>query len=145
MELGKRHIGREIKAAANLLDRRMQAVLHGAAGGATPMHGRIIEFLYDHREEGDFFQRDLEEFFSIRRSTASGILGLMERDGLLRRESVDYDARLKKLVLTEAGMKHHQRFSGYIAETEAQMSRGLTEEELDTFFCIMERIRKNLE
>ena len=115
------------------------------AGGATPMQGRIIEFLYDHREEGDFFQRDLEEFFSIRRSTASGILGLMERDGLLRRESVDYDARLKKLVLTEAGMKHHRRFSGYIAETEAQMSRGLTEEELDTFFRIMERIRKNLE
>ena len=62
MELGKRHIGREIKAAANLLDRRMQA-LHGAAGGATPMQGRIIEFLHDHREEGDFFQRDLEEFF----------------------------------------------------------------------------------
>ena len=35
------------------------------------------------------------------RSTVTGVVKLMERKGLIRRESVSSDARLKKLVLTE--------------------------------------------
>lgn len=142
----ERHIGHEIKSVANLLDRRMHANGGFPAGEhATPMQGRIIKYLSENADKGDFFQRDLEQYFSIRRSTATGILNLMERDGLLRRESVGYDARLKKLVLTETAREHHRRFSRYIAETEALMSRGLTDEELERFFVTMEKIRTNLE
>lgn len=142
----ERHIGHELKSAVNLLDRRM----HASDGPfskpqATPMQGRIIKYLYENADRGDLFQRDLEQYFSIRRSTATGILNLMERSGLLHRESVDYDARLKKLVLTERGREHHRRFSRRIAETEALMSRGLTREEQECFFTVMEKIRANLE
>lgn len=146
MALEEPHIGLAIKSAANLLDRHMQAQLHGGQRDrSTPMQGRIIKYLYERQGEGDLFQRDLEQYFSIRRSTATGILNLMERDGLLRREGVPYDARLKKLVLTEAGIEHHRQFSRFIGETEARLARGLTEEELAGFFRTMEKIRRNLE
>lgn len=142
----ERHIGLAIKVAANLLERRMHMDGVPSLGPqATPMQGRIIKYLYKNAGRGDLFQRDLEQYFSIRRSTATGILNLMERDGLLRRESVGYDARLKKLVLTETAKECHRRVDGRITETERLIGRGLTEEELESFFTIMEKIRKNLE
>lgn len=137
-------IGLAIKSISNLLDRRIHADIGLPSGCATPMQGRVIKYLCEHRD-GDLFQRDVEQYFSIRRSTATGILSLMERDGLLKRESVECDARLKKLVLTEAALEHHRRFSRYIAETEALMSQGLTDQELSAFFAVTERIRHNLE
>lgn len=142
----ERHIGIAVKSIANLLDRRMHA-----SGGfpscdhATPMQGRIIKYLYENAKRGDLFQRDLEQYFFIRRSTATGILNLMERDGLIRRESVEYDARLKKLVLTDTALEHHRQFNRLIAENEALMEKGLTAEELDQFFAVADKIKKNLE
>lgn len=139
-------IGLAIKSVSNLLDRRMHADSSLPPGDrATPMQGRIIKYLYKHREQGDVFQRDVEQRFDIRRSTATGILNLMERDGLIRREPVAYDARLKKLALTPLAVKHHLHFSRLIAENEALMSRGLTQAELETFFAVMAKIRANLE
>lgn len=142
----ERYIGLAIKSAANRLDRRMHLDMEDAPGGhATPMQGRVMKYLWENADGGDCFQRDLEQYFSIRRSTATGILNLMERDGLIRRESVDYDARLKKLVLTDTALERHLRVSRRIAETEARMSRGLTKEELGTFFAVVKKICENLE
>lgn len=140
------HIGVAIKSTANLLDRRMHAG-EGLSSGphATPMQGRVIKYLYENADRGDLFQRDLEQYFSIRRSTATGILNLMERDGLVRRESVGYDARLKKLVLTPRAVEQHMRFNRRITETEALMRRGLTQEELEQFFTLIGKIKSNLE
>ena len=44
---------------------------------------------------------DLEKEFDITRSTASKNVDLLVENGFIVREQVDYDARLKKLVLTE--------------------------------------------
>lgn len=41
--------------------------------------------------------------FSITRSTASRVLSLMEKKGLITRESVERDARVRKIVLTAQG------------------------------------------
>lgn len=146
MREGERHIGIAVKSIANLLDRRMHASGGCPSGDhATPMQGRIIKYLYENAPRGDLFQRDLEQYFFIRRSTATGILNLMERSGLIRRESVEYDARLKKLVLTDTALEQHRRFSRLFAENEALMERGLTAEELDQFFAVVDKIKKNLE
>ena len=47
------------------------------------------------------FQKDLENAFGIRRSTVSKTVELMEQKGLVLRESVNGDARLKRLSLTK--------------------------------------------
>ena len=45
------------------------------------MQSWIIRFLYEHSEE-DIYQRDIEAEFSIARSTATGILKLMEKEDI---------------------------------------------------------------
>ena len=62
----------------------------------TGSNGWILQFLAEHEGE-NVFQRDLQNSFSVTRSTISKVVKLMESKGLIRRESVFSDARLKKL------------------------------------------------
>ena len=103
------HIGFENKRLENEIHSRMTAY-RAAMGGEelTMMQSWIIRFLYEHSEE-DIYQRDIEAEFSIARSTATGILKLMEKRGYIRRVSVERDARLKKLELTEVGIRMQGR------------------------------------
>ena len=59
-----------------------------------------LGFLKDH-SDCEVYQKDIEEAFSISRATASNMLGVMERKGLIKRVAVSHDARLKRLVLTD--------------------------------------------
>ena len=43
----------------------------------TMMHGRIMRYLFDHQSK-DVFQKDIEQAFSVGRSTVTIILQLME-------------------------------------------------------------------
>ena len=72
----------------------------------TGMQGWIIGFLH-RNEDRDMFQRDVEAEFNIRRSTATGILQLMEKTASSA-GAVAYDARLKKLVLTPKALAVHE-------------------------------------
>ena len=62
-------------------------------------HGWVILFLAEN-EGKDIYQRDLEKQFGISRSTTSKMLAHMEQEGLVGREKVASDDRLKKIVLT---------------------------------------------
>jgi len=108
------------------------------------MHGWIIGYLYDH-QENDIFQRDFENEFSIRRSTATAILQLMEKKELITRNPVKYDARLKKIILTDKAIEIHEMVAREIDQMEEQLTRGISGEELETFFTIMRKMKKNIE
>ncbi len=109
----------------------------------TFIHGWVLGYLYDNRKN-DVFQKDFENAFSIRRSTASNILSLMEKNGLINRVSVPYDARLKKIVLTDKALYYHDIIKKDIYAREKRIKNGLTEEEINTFFKITEKIKNNL-
>ena len=103
----KRDIGFEIRTLSNLIRRDVEKNI--AAMDPKPngrVHGWAINYFYENRDR-DIFQKDFEEKFSIRRSTASNMLKLMEKDGYIKRVSVENDARLKKIVLTDKAIKTH--------------------------------------
>ncbi len=103
----------------------------------------IIGYLVHHSDE-DVFQRDIEKEFSLRRSTVSKCLTFMERKGLLVRESVNHDARLKKLVLTERAMELNELIAKDMRKIEAEITAGLTEDDLTAFFAVIKKIKYNL-
>jgi len=103
----------------------------------------IIRYLHEHRE-GAVFQRDIEKNFTITRSTVTGVLKGMEKNGLILRMSVPEDARLKWLTLTEKGENLYQSVCRHIEETEAQLVKGLSGEEIDIFFQLLDKIKENL-
>ena len=145
----KREIGLEIKTLSNLIERKMHQVAHGPEGegdepACTKMQGMIIEYLYSNRAKGDLFQRDVEARFSLRRSTATGLLQLMEKRGFLEREPVSYDARLKKLVLTQKALNQRAQIREAIRNMEALLAKGLTQQEVDDFYRIIDKMKHNV-
>ena len=113
--------------------------------GLTGMQFAIVSYLAKESAERDVFQKDLEQKFDIRKSTVTGILNTMERDGLLLRETVPYDARLRKMILTDKALQAKKNTEQVIDSVEGQLSKGLTEEEITTFLSILEKISKNAE
>ncbi len=141
----KKMISFEVKILSNLIARQIgnsQAIQEMEK--MTGMHGWIIGFLYENRDR-DLFQRDLEAEFRIRRSTATNLLNTMEQNGLVRRESVAHDGRLKRLVLTEKAVALHEVVASDIDNLEARLISGLTKEEQNTFLVLTEKLKKNME
>ncbi|MBQ9012205.1 MAG: MarR family transcriptional regulator [Bacilli bacterium] len=137
-------LGAEIKAVHNLLKREIKSLpVYRNNEHITKMQKMIIIYLGE-RQEKDIFQRDLEEVFSIRRSTATGILKLMEKNELIRRECVSYDARLKKIVLTERSLDIKKEITEEIKLHDKKLSKDISKKDLEVFFKVMNQIRKNL-
>ena len=138
-------IGWHIKVLSNLIKREVGN--YGCEKCSDELTGNnmfIIGYLAKNGEK-DIFQKDLEEIFSVRRSTMSAIILRMEKKGFLVRESVAYDARLKKLVLTEKGKRIHEMIESKVAETEEKLSACLSEDEKKTLCFLLEKLRQNLE
>ena len=105
--------------------------------GMTISQLSTIGFLY-------FYQKDIESFFKLRRSTVSSQLDTLEKKGLIQRVPVSHDARLKKLVLTEEGL----RISGQVLLVLEQMNdfmiQGLSQEETVVLTNLLRKIEQNL-
>ena len=138
-------IGLEVKIISNLIKRRLCAAMPSFhVENLTEMQAQIIDFLHQNSDNRDIFQKDIEEYFSIRRSTASRILRALEIKHFITRESVIQDARLKKLCLTPISADSHVEMKTKIEELEILMCKGLTQEEIDAFFATTKKIIENL-
>lgn len=141
-----RHIGFEFKTITNLIMRNIDARLSKLADrDYTKMQTWIISFINEKSKESDVFQKDIEKEFKIRRSTATGILQLMEKNGYITKHAVDYDARLKKLLLTQKAIKLNEEIYLNINAFEEELESYLTEEEVRIFFEITAKLKKKLE
>lgn len=142
----KSTLGYELKTLDNLFFRNLMSYEIASAhmDEITVMHGWILGFLYDN-EERDIFQKDIESEFSIARSTVTCIVKLMEKKGYIKRESVEQDARLKKLVLTETGRKMHELHMNDVDVLEERCKRNIDEVDLKIFWKVAEQLKRNLE
>lgn len=140
------HVGHEIKTLHHLIGRECAGIsIKNGMDQITVMHGWIIGYLYENQDK-DIFQKDLETKFCITRSTVTNILKLMEKKGYIERLSVEYDARLKKLVLTDKAKQiQRQTFLEMHSVVEKKLKQGITEEELEVFFEVLHKMKRNLE
>ena len=139
------HIGMELKRLDNEIHSRM-AIFRAETGAddLTMMQSWIVGFLYNKRDQ-EVFQKDIEAEFSIARSTATGILQLMEKKGYIRRESLDRDARLKRVMLTGNGIMLQEKIIHNIDWMEKKLREGISREEMDIFFTVIRKMRRNIE
>jgi len=142
--MDERSIGVELGKLNNLLRRQMACMaVSFEETDVTGMQAMIIHHLLNCK--GERFQKDIETQFRIRRSTATGMLKLMEQHGLIRREPVEYDARLKRLALTDKARALDECIGRKLDHMESVMGRGIDKAELDTWFKVSRHIRMNLE
>lgn len=137
-------IGFQIRTLSHLVKRTVDQVAFAEQDDhPTGVQGWILGYLYENQGR-EIFQRDIQEQFSIRRSTVTGILQLMEKNGLITRSSVDRDARLKKLELTPRAIELHERIGRSVRQVEDRIALCLTPEEKQEFIRLCEKIRENL-
>lgn len=137
--------GREIRIISNLMRRRLDSsAVMTRSKNITGTGGWLLGYLYANRDR-DIYQRDVEKEFSIRRATSSKVITRLEDKGFVRRESVDCDARLKKLVLTEEGMKIQRDVCRELDDFDEKLISVLTEDEQKTLFELLGKIKDSLE
>ncbi len=146
MKTEQKQIGRELLRMSNVIRRYLCHAKGNCRPGdeATSTNLRIIRFLKAN-ENRDVYQKDVEKEFGITRSTASRVLVLMEEKGLVKRLSVEQDARLKKLVLTEKSSLLGEKMRIVGEQTDVKLLEGFTEEEKQQLFSFIDRMVNNLE
>lgn len=141
----EKHIGYEVHMLDHMIGRMISLFRAGLdeKAGITQMQGWIISYLY-RNSDTDVFQKDLEAEFHIARSTATGILQLMEKKGLITREPIPRDARLKRLLLTDKALDFQKEIIENFDKLDLLLRDNIPPEKLDTFFDVAEQIRNNI-
>ncbi|WP_052303156.1 MarR family winged helix-turn-helix transcriptional regulator [Carnobacterium sp. 17-4] len=134
----------ELRKLVNFIHRNVESFkIEDDKNHITKMHGMIIGFLNNSKSE-DVFQKDIEKKFSMRRSTTSKMLKSMEDKGLIKRISIEKDARVKKLQLSEKGQSLVEEVTREYQRIENLLIEGLTEEELEQFFKTIHKMQQNM-
>ena len=68
----------------------------------------------------------------------------MEKNGLVVREPVAYDNRLKKIVLTDKALIYRQQVIEDLTELEKKLVKDISEADLEIFFQVIEKMMDNL-
>lgn len=137
-------IGAEVKGFANLLGRYLDSSMPKSTG-YPQLSGPnifILKFIHDHENE-DIFQKDIEKKLMITKSTCSKVLSTMEEKNLIQRVSVN-DARYKKIVVTALGDEIRQKADACVSRMEDKLKQGLSNEEIETFFRIIDKMKVNI-
>ena len=105
----------------------------------------ILMYIYENQKDGfKVYQKDIEDKFMIRRSTATELLKKLERLNYIKRQTSPLDARLKDLILTEKSLvfiKHANKNAKNFGDI---VGKNITEEEKLTLKNIICKMQKNL-
>lgn len=132
---------RSIKRLSNGISREMCAAF--GSGMFSGAQGRTPHFLLAHTKS-DIFQKDIEEEFGLRPPTATALLKELEQRGLIRKEPVPYDARKKKIVVTEEALQYKDCVLKGLKELDQKLTAGISDEEMQVFFYVTGKMLDNL-
>lgn len=136
-------VGRLINTLSHQLKRQM-SVQEEEDSLTTNMQRLVLHYILFQSMQRDIYQKDVEKEFQIRRSTATGTLQILEKNGFITREPVEQDARLKKLVPTEKAKGVRQHIMDNIHYIEELLARGIPEEKLAVCREVLEQMSANL-
>lgn len=145
LDKDEKHIGKMLRILSNLVRRKVENELNQRGIELTSSQARIIGFVYRISQTRNVYQRDIEDEFDIRRSSVTNTIQLLERNGYILRASVDEDARLKKILLTDKGIGIHEVLREIIYEVEGTLSSVYTTEELRELFYLLNKLYVVLE
>lgn len=142
----KTRIGGKLRKLANIIKRNtLNLDTIKDLEEVTQTNYYIMGFIHNRCEAGiDVYQKDIENEFGITRSTASTVISLMEKKGLIKREVVLEDARLKKLILTNKAIELNDKVIQSLDEYDNKLLEGFSDDEVKQLLNFLERIKNNL-
>ena len=95
-------------------------------------------------EEKTHSLKELEAHFRVAQSTMAGLVARLERKGMLETLSDPEDRRIKRVQLTQVGLKTSQACRADIRQTEETLVAGLNEEEKALLMDMLRRVYASL-
>ena len=124
-------------------------MLVGLAMGVTVGIGRaqsgVLNYILVESARRPLCQRDIEQEFGLRPSTATGLLKALEEQGLIERRPDEKDGRCKRIVFLEKAEAIRQTLRGEVEGTEQLLTKGITPEEQREFLRIARKMLENLD
>ena len=132
--------GKKINQISNRLRRRSRAIQETI--GISGAQGNILNYILVESQNRSVYQKDIEQEFGLRPSTATETLKSLEKNGLIKRETDPNDGRYKKIVFTEKAEQIEAVLKSEIEESETILLQGVTKEERQR---IAEKMLQNLD
>ena len=123
-------LGRLVRRAG---DRSMRSI------GLSSAQLRILACIADNGRP----QKDIERGFSMSRATVSSLVDSMEEMGLLQRERMPGDGRMRRIVITDSGREKLRAAGEQMEKIEEALAAALPEK--DEFMDTCMRLRSVLE
>ncbi|MFD0713802.1 MarR family winged helix-turn-helix transcriptional regulator [Paenibacillus sp. GCM10027626] len=118
------------------------AEIHFSRFGLSTGRYRLLADLED--QEGEALPSQLAEHLGVTRATVTGLIDILERDGLVSRRASLKDGRQKAVVLTELGAKKMRDMAPeHFSRLEAMVS-SLSIEERSTFLDLLDRVTNGI-
>ncbi len=135
----------DLKSLTNQINRYIEHhKMHQENGQLTGAQHAVLGFISRNHEKHDIFQRDIEQEFQIRRSTATGILQNLEKGGYITRETTGYDARLKRIRLTPKAIRLDQSIVNDLKRLDHEITSILSPDETEQLFALLDKLNDNL-
>ena len=135
-------IGKYIKIINNMLDSKANRDFR--KWDLTCSQHAIIAYLFDHKSV-ETTQRDLEETFSLKNPTVTGLLNLLEKKGMIQRVTNPKDRRSNIIKLTDKSLALEKQLTASRKMAEDAILKGFTPDEKQQLESFMRRLMDNIQ
>lgn len=113
-------------------------IQHGPMDSPTRGQGRVLAIL---KLKPEMSQKELSHLLDIRKQSLAELLSKLERNGYIKRESLDTDRRISIVKLTEEGKKAAEEMRDDEESSNIyKLFNCLNDEELESFYKYLERM-----
>lgn len=131
-----------IKILSNQLSRKINNF--AKQFGLTGVQVQIIDYL-NHLPQNQFvYQKDIEQAFNIRRSTATSVLQKMEENELIVRNVSPSDSRVKVISALPKAEELQPQISQFLESSNAQLLSCLSTLQRHSFLKALEKMPQEL-
>lgn len=135
-------IGVELREVQQLIKQRMEIERANDPSNLTHVQIRLLVFLY--KSEKPIYQKDIEQYLRIRRSSATQMLNVLERNGYIVRVIAKHDARLKEIQITDSTLLLIDVLEAHMNKTECMLRKNIDESDLSVFFKVLDQLKENI-
>ena len=136
-------ISLEIKKTDNLILRKIISMNKGVTElQISPSQIIFLKYLVEHKKD-KMFQKDIEKNSPFRKSTISGIIQTMEKNGLIIRKNSS-DSRCKEIVLTQKAIELNKIFTKKKNQLDTLATKNIDKDKLEIFYEVTKQIQDNL-
>ena len=135
-------VGKFVKIINNMLDSKVNRDFR--KWDLTCSQHAIIAYLFDHKSV-ETTQRDLEETFSLKNPTVTGLLNLLEKKGMIQRVTNPKDRRSNIIKLTDKSLSLEKQLTASRKMAEDAILKGFTPDEKQQLESFMRRLMDNIQ